>query len=131
MIARAIADSRQGKLYPGQTLKTIYALSRTCRATYRHLRWNLYRFDAERGHSLALIWAAATNHPQTVRLSLASGGNTRATNQHGQSPLRLAARRGHREIVEILLDHGADIEIRNPVGLTPLAIAARENRAKL
>ncbi|KAJ5905637.1 ankyrin repeat-containing protein [Penicillium subrubescens] len=131
MVARAITDTRQGRSQPSQTLKTIYALSRTCRATYLHLCWNLYRYDADRGHSTALVWAAVTNNPQTVRLSLASGGNTRATNQHGQSSLWLAARRGHREIVEILLDHGADIEIRNPVGLTPLAIAAREGQCEV
>lgn len=131
MIARAITDDRQGRMQPAQTLKNIYALSRTCRATYRHLCWNVYRYDAERGHSFALVWAAVTNNPQTVRLSLASAGNTRATNQHGQSPLWLAARRGHREVVDILLDHGADIEIRSPVGLTPLAIAAREGQCEV
>ncbi|KAF3389098.1 Ankyrin repeat and KH domain-containing protein mask [Penicillium rolfsii] len=131
MIACTVTDSRQGRLQPARTLKTIYALSRTCRAAYRHLHWILFRYDAARGHSFALVWAAVTNNPRTTRLSLASGGNTRATNQHGQSPLWLAARRGHREVVEILLDHGADIEIRNSVGLTPLAIAAREGQCEV
>ncbi|KAJ5460318.1 uncharacterized protein N7458_001870 [Penicillium daleae] len=130
MIARSITDDRQGRMQPSQTLQSIYALSRTCRATYRQLCWNLYRYDVDKGYSFALVWAAVTNKPQTARLSLASGGNTLATNQHGQSPLWLAARRGHREIVEILLDHRADIEIRNPVGLTPLMIAAREGQCE-
>jgi ankyrin repeat protein len=131
MIARYITDNREGRLQPAPTLNNIYALARTCRATYRQLCWHLYRYDADRGHSFALVWAAVTNNPQTVRLSLAGGGNTQATNQHGQSPLWLAARRGHREIVEILLDYGADIEIRNPVGLTPLMIAAREGQCEI
>lgn len=131
MIARYITDNLQGRLQPAQTLKSIYALSRTCRAIYRQLCWNVYRYDADRAHSFALVWATLTNNPQTVRLSLAGGGNTQATNQHGQSPLWLAARRGHREIVEILLDYGADIEIRSPVGLTPLMIAAREGQCEI
>lgn len=118
-------------MQPVQTLRSIYALSHTCRATYRDLCWSVYRYDADRGYSFALVWAAVTNNPQTAKLSLASGGNTRATNQHGQSPLWLASRRGHREIVEILLDHGAGVEIRNPVGLTPLAIAAREGQCEV
>ncbi|KAJ5380404.1 ankyrin repeat-containing protein [Penicillium cataractarum] len=131
MIASYITDNREGRLQPAQTLKSIYALSRTCRAIHCQLCWNVYRYDADRGHSFALVWATVTNNPQTVRLSLAGGGNTRATNQHGQSPLWLAARRGHLEILEILLDHGADIEIRNPVGMTPLMIAAREGQCEV
>ncbi|KAJ5168392.1 uncharacterized protein N7482_003986 [Penicillium canariense] len=126
LIASAVTDGRDGRLHPAQTLKSIYALSRTCRVIYGNLCWKLYRYDVDRGESSALLWAAVTNNPKTAKLSLASGGDTRATNQHGQSPLWLAARRGYRDIVEILLDHGADIEIRNPVGLTPLAIASRE-----
>lgn len=37
MIARYITDNREGRLQRAPTLNNIYALSRTCRATYRQL----------------------------------------------------------------------------------------------
>jgi ankyrin repeat protein len=57
---------------------------------------------------------------------LASGADKEAKEEHGDTPLHLAAQQGHVEVVEVLLSAGCDMDARNNVQATPLGCAARD-----
>lgn len=73
----------------------------------------------------ALIAAARTGHPGTVRDMLASGANVNVKDEHGNTPLIEAARNGHDDVVRTLLAAGADVKAKNDDGQTALMLAAR------
>jgi len=43
--------------------------------------------------------------------------------QHGETPILMAADKGYADIVQILLHHGANFKVRNKAGQTPMDIA--------
>lgn len=126
LIIDRLTDSLEARVSPLVPLRAIYALSHTCRAFWENFIWRLYRYDAQRLRSSALIWSAAKGIMTTAEQSLAQGASLLATNQHGQSPLWLAARNGHEAMVQYLVQQNGDVQFRSPIGITPLAVAARE-----
>jgi hypothetical protein len=67
-----------------------------------------------------------------VRSLLEAGADVRAaTDEHGLSPLHIAAATGNGEIAELLAARGADINLRDARGRTPLCIAALTDRGAL
>jgi uncharacterized protein len=58
-----------------------------------------------------------------VRRYLERGGQVETTDQHGWTPLLMAAKEGHTPIVRILLDAGANPNGRSTDGFTPLVAA--------
>lgn len=66
----------------------------------------------------ALIAAARTGHPGTVRDMLASGANVNVRDEHGNTALIEAARNGHDDVVRTLLGAGADVKAKNDEGKT-------------
>jgi ankyrin repeat protein len=73
----------------------------------------------------ALIAAARTGHPGTVRDMLASGANVNVRDEHGNTALIEAARNGHDDVVRTLLGAGADVKVKNDNGKTALMLAAQ------
>jgi ankyrin repeat protein len=73
----------------------------------------------------ALIAAARTGHPGTVRDMLAAGANVNVKDEHGNTPLIEAARNGHDDVVRTLLDSRADVRAKNDEGQTALMLAVR------
>jgi ankyrin repeat protein len=73
----------------------------------------------------ALIAAARTGHPGTVRDMLASGANVNVRDEHGNTALIEAARNGHDDVVRTLLGAGADVKAKNDEGKTALMLAAQ------
>lgn len=87
LIIDRLTDSPEARVSPLVPLRAIYALSHTCRAFWENFIWRLYRYDAQRLRSSALVWSAAKGIRATAEQSLAQGASLLATNQHGQSPL--------------------------------------------
>jgi ankyrin repeat protein len=72
-----------------------------------------------------LHWATAREHTEVVKILLAAGADTEATNNIGWTPLHYAASWGFTEVVEILLNAGANKEAKSSVTeFTPLHLAA-------
>jgi uncharacterized protein len=87
----------------------------------------------------ALIWAAAENHPEAIRVLAEHGADlngrsrllTPARRRNGQSilplgnwtPLMYAARQGALDAVRTLADLGADVNLTDPDGATALVLA--------
>lgn len=71
----------------------------------------------------ALMWAAAENHPETVKALLAAGADMRAKTVNGFTALLFAVRAGHQDVVKLLLDRGADIDDAMGNGTSALTIA--------
>ncbi len=73
----------------------------------------------------ALLRAASAGNADTVRTLLVSPNvDVNGIDDHGNTPLILAARLGHDEIVTALLIAKADEKIRNDEGKTALMLAA-------
>ena len=52
-------------------------------------------------------------------------------NNHGETPLHIAAREGHIDIAELLINKGADINAKNNYGKTPFDCAKNEEIRQL
>jgi ankyrin repeat protein len=101
----------------------------------------------------ALMWAAAQNHPDVVRLLIEAGGDLRARSRiypvnvvgedtqragreeltytvlaGGMTPLLFAARAGDTESARLMIAAGADPNDRLPDGTSALVLAAYSNR---
>jgi ankyrin repeat protein len=74
----------------------------------------------ERGEP-ALMTAARESGPEVVRALLKARAKVNIKNQHGDTPIMLAALRGHLPIVKLLRQAGADV---NQPGWTPLLYAS-------
>ncbi|MGC4006403.1 MAG: ankyrin repeat domain-containing protein [Pirellulales bacterium] len=85
----------------------------------------------EAGQSVTLL-AARSPVIEYLRLVLDHGGDVRAVNAHGESPLHLALNRFHFDMdarVEILLKHGADFDLPDPYSnATPAILAVQNDR---
>ncbi|KAA0150830.1 hypothetical protein FNF29_04944 [Cafeteria roenbergensis] len=66
------------------------------------------------------LFAAASGHPEVLRLLLERGADAKARSVGGLTALHLACRYGGVEAVRVLLDSGADFEARDDQNWTPL-----------
>ena len=73
--------------------------------------------------STALHWAIRSNNFQIEKLLLEAGARTGDVDDHGRTPLHIAAYLGDYEAGQLLLAFGADPKVRNTWDLTPLSIA--------
>jgi ankyrin repeat protein len=73
----------------------------------------------------ALLRAATAGNADTVRALLASPNvDVNGIDEHGNTPLILAARSGHDDAVTALLIAKADVNVKNDEGKTALMLAA-------
>ena len=72
--------------------------------------------------------AAAEGNLLRVETFLRQGMNAQAADQHGVTPLFLAAKHGRRDVVELLMERGAVVNLARQDGVTPLFIAVQEGR---
>jgi uncharacterized protein len=73
----------------------------------------------------ALLRAASAGNADTVRTLLASPNvDVNGIDEHGNTPLILAARLGHDEVVTALLIAKADVKQKNDEGKTALILAS-------
>jgi ankyrin repeat protein len=63
----------------------------------------------------------------TLEAIVAGGGDIKATDQRGQTPLHAAAFWGWNDAVKWLVDHGADVNAKDNKGLTPIDSAMGRN----
>jgi ankyrin repeat protein len=69
----------------------------------------LYKTDAQKFNSSALLWAAKLDEEATALHALNNGANVNTTGMEpGITALALAAEHGHAGLVKLLLNHGAD-----------------------
>lgn len=73
----------------------------------------------------ALHWAAHWDDVATADMLLRAGARANVFDDHGVSPLIMAAGNGSRPMVQLLLDHGADANAATAIGDTALMAAAR------
>jgi ankyrin repeat protein/outer membrane lipoprotein-sorting protein len=87
------------------------------------------------GHTLLLlaIYGSDYNKPNgdVVKLLLERGAHVNVTDEHGETPLLLAAKYGNAEIIESLIAHGADVNARDKDGWTPLMWVCHGDMARI
>jgi ankyrin repeat protein len=83
------------------------------------------------GKANPLVQAVALPSIDLMRAVLAQGASTDFTDDKGNTPLMLAARRHHVTAVEALIAAGADVQARNAEGDTALSIAAGKSEYEL
>ncbi len=98
-----------------------FALSQLIGRAY--LLINLLRRPPLSAKRLAMFWAAAKNHIDTVELLIKKGAYIDAGAAIGGSPLARAAYEGHVEIVELLIEHGANVNTKDGIDRTVLDAA--------
>ncbi|KAJ5495077.1 hypothetical protein N7539_000193 [Penicillium diatomitis] len=105
--------------------RDIHRLAQTNSRLYNLLDRHLYRYNAERDHSSALLWGAERGREATVRKALSEGANVQARSEGNRTPLSWAANNGHTEIVQLLLrSEGVNPDHPTYGGETPLVLAA-------
>src|SRR5262249_62192982 len=78
----------------------------------------------------ALMTAALTGKPDTVRLLLETGARVNVAEPYkGQTALMWAVSEGNAAAAEILIAHGADVRVKSIAGFTPLLFAVRNDHA--
>jgi len=76
---------------------------------------------------LAAARLASADRNDVVPLLLVYGADASSRNEHGETPLHLAAFAGYAETSRQLLDHGADVHAKSDGGWTALHYAAHSN----
>ncbi|EGT56577.1 hypothetical protein CAEBREN_28198 [Caenorhabditis brenneri] len=82
-------------------------------------RWRYSLFLDRLDGQNALIDAVREINPQNVQQAVRRGAYINVYNEHGNTPLHMAAKRGYSEIVEILIKNGADRTLLNARNKTP------------
>jgi ankyrin repeat protein len=75
-----------------------------------------------------MLWKVLSSERWGVDLTgllTGTGGDVRAKNKNGWTPLRVVAEYGHEDVVRVLLEKGADVSTTGNDGLTPLSAASR------
>jgi ankyrin repeat protein len=85
------------------------------------------------GRATALHFAVSRKHAkiEVTHVLLAHGADVNAQQDHGETPLYMAASWGNLEVVELLLAHGADINMPNKTGYTSLIENASSGKAEM
>ncbi|RKL39942.1 hypothetical protein BFJ72_g6671 [Fusarium proliferatum] len=79
-----------------------------------------------------LLVASAKGYPDTVRLLLEKGADTKASHPAlEQAPLLVAAASGHEDVLRLLLTHGAKVEAKDYRGLTARDRAVKQGHAEI
>jgi len=78
--------------------------------------------------STAIMYAAANNDPELVRVLIKAGANVKLKNDFGTSAMTEAAIIGSAPVIDVLLKAGADPNFQTPDGETPLMAAARSGK---
>ena len=74
--------------------------------------------------ALHLVSSGGVEAPGIATLLLEKGANINAKNNHGNTPLHLAAIHGMTEVIRVLLNHGAKLHATNDDGKTALRYAS-------
>jgi hypothetical protein len=103
----------------------------------------LKRFDAtvkederaaelvRRVESLWFFNALEEGELMKVKKYLERGLGVEVRDEHGNTPLHVAASRGHLHIAKLLIEGGADVNARSKEGRTPLHLAALHGHAEV
>ena len=141
------------------TLRDLNGFTRTSDRLYLLLNDYLYRIDAQRVESSALLWAAEHGLEKTAELSLAEGADCEAIardirrssrrrpirkfhfDEHSSittqlltslTPLQLAIDHKHELVARLLIEHGADVRKAYPLRMakcSPLHLASANGLA--
>ena len=82
-------------------------------------------------HETLLIWAAAINYVDLLRLLLSAGASVQKSNSRGETALWVAAFHGFRDAVSILLKYGADVDAWSTDHATPIFVAAQQGHSEI
>ena len=72
---------------------------------------------------MALHWSSFKGEFSKFFDLISKGADVNLPDEHGFTPLFVAARRGHSDIVQLLLESGADAHRRNYEGKTAINMA--------
>ena len=79
--------------------------------------------QADKNKWTALHWSSFKGEYSKCFDLISRGADVNLPDEHGFSPLFVAARRGHLDIVQLLLESGADVHRRNYEGKTAINMA--------
>jgi hypothetical protein len=79
-----------------------------------------------------LMWAACSDHPQTISVLLDNGAEINAVDKAGDTALmRVASQRTSPRTMTLLLHHGANLNLSNKDGETALRLAQDDSQTDL
>lgn len=78
-----------------------------------------------------LMWAAAKDNTDIIKLLMARGGKIEARNKKGETPLHIASRWSRLETVKFLISVGARTEALDRLGWPPMMWAAMQGRTEV
>ena len=87
-----------------------------------------------RGHQVRneqLLEAVKSNNISQLTCLINAGINVNVTNEHGLTPLHLAAYKGYEKIFQLLVKAEADVNVTDEYGFTPLYYAAMYGHADI
>jgi len=76
-------------------------------------------------------WLHSVGRKEVAELLLAHGAAINAKNDHGDTPLHLAAMMGYEDEAKLLLDNNADVNARDDKGITPVGYAEQDSHKDL
>ena len=79
--------------------------------------------QADKNKWTALHWSSFKGEYSKCFDLISRGADVNLPDEHGFSPLFVAARRGHLDIIQLLLESGADVHRRNYEGKTAINMA--------